>query len=143
MAGARYQGSSSGIQATFHFPYTMPADTLRYASISTATTTALWSPVSPNKFRVLGWDIYFTENAVLGTAGNILVSLQDGSTTFWSAQAYLPAAAVAQQGDVKFFSISLNGGYLSTTAGNVLNVVLSAALTGGYMNVTAWGLEEG
>jgi hypothetical protein len=109
--------------------------------------TAVWTPGSGNKFRLLKVFVQVTAAAALASAGVLTVSFQDGTTGMPVAvDVYLPASSVsAPLGDAFSQEIDLGEfGILSATANNVLNVNLSSAITGGTGNVRviAMGTEE-
>jgi hypothetical protein len=110
-----------------------------------AGNTAVWTPGSGNKFRLLGYVISVTGDASLAAAGRLSISLADAATTLnFIHQVYLPAAAPAaplQQGFQVILPLGAFG-VLSAAANNALNVQLSSALTSGLVNVIAYGTEE-
>lgn len=131
MAGSRYPGLASGITAVFKFPYAMPSDILNSVSTQTAGSTAVWTPGTGNKFRLLEFVVSLTGDA--SPTGSNKIELLDGSTVIWSA--YLSAGEKLR--------IPLNAGILSAAANDVLSVNLGTALTAGWLNCSTVGLEEG
>jgi hypothetical protein len=107
--------------------------------------TAVWTPGSGNKFRLLGYVISVTGDASLAAAGRLSISLADAATTLnFIHQVYLPVAAPAaplQQGFQVILPLGAFG-VLSAAANNVLNIQLSVALTSGLVNIIAYGTEE-
>src|SRR5574340_1320349 len=115
------------------------------ASVTATGNTALWTPTSGKKFRLLRFLVILTGNATLGAAAVLTVKFQDATTDIGlSFDMYVPTSAGTNAGDA-FVSPWVDIGplgYISTTANNVLNVNLSAALTAGNVRVTAIGTEE-
>lgn len=111
---------------------------------SASGNTAVWTPASGKKFRLTDLFIDLTENATLGVAGEVTISLQDGTTPMNIAfDVYIPSSGTPQVGAAfTTGQIELINGILSTTANNILNVNLSAALTAGHVRVNVMGVEE-
>jgi hypothetical protein len=110
--------------------------------------TAVWTPTTGKKFRLMRFKIQLTANATLAAAGVLTVSFQDATTgigvaqDFYVGQVALTAAtALFTVGDESGW-IDLGNGYISTAANNVLNVNLSAALASGNIRVFCCGTEE-
>ena len=102
---------------------------------SNVGATALWTPAVNKRFRILG--IYFYVSAATTSAGAPIVTLVDNVTNFMQLITLGATNGVITQ------QIPLPGnGYLSTTAGNVLSINLSAACTAGGVCVDVWGTEE-
>ena len=126
--------------ATSAFEAQRTPTVFKYAAASAAGNTAVWTPASGKKFRLMGFIL--VPSAGLAAAGQTLLKLTDGATD-WGMDLliYLPiAASIVAQAPI---IVNLPGnGHLSTTADNVLNANLSAALTAGAFSITAWGTEE-
>jgi hypothetical protein len=146
-AGSFLGGLFSGTAQTTLQGYTPARTPTIFKQVSTLATgsTALWTPGTGNKFRLLKFKIQVTANAVAGAAAVLVIGLLDSATVLGlSHSVYIPAVAAAALAgsydsgwiDLGFF------GYLSATANNVLNVSLSFALTGGAVNVIACGTED-
>ena len=102
---------------------------------SNVGATALWTPAVNKRFRILG--IYFYVSAATTSAAAPIVTLVDNVTNFMQLITLGATNGVITQ------QIPLPGnGYLSTTAGNVLSINLSAACTAGGVCVDVWGTEE-
>lgn len=115
------------------------------AAATASGNTAVWTPASGTKFRLecLGLDV--TQNAAAASAGVITIQLEDGSTPIagflWSV--FVPSAAGTTFGSGYHEPIAcFPNGFISSTANNVLNVNLSAALTAGNVTVRAYGTDE-
>jgi hypothetical protein len=118
------------------------------ASATASGNTAVWTPGSGNKFRLLGFQIT-AQGLSATTAGLLTVSFQDSTTgiTFGTYDVDVPAAAGLVTG---VSSISMGWvpcgdfGILSATANNVLNFNVSATLSGatGTFRINVSGTEE-
>lgn len=115
------------------------------SAVATASgNTALWTPAASKKFRLMRVLIMVSGNAVQAAAGVLTIQLQDSATGMPVAVSpFVPAAAGTVMG-ADFVSgwIDLGNGILSAAANNVLNINLSAALTGGTVRAIAVGTEE-
>ena len=108
------------------------------AGVSAVGATPLWVPTAGHRFQLLGIVISLAAATVAGGAVEEIV-IQDGAINILRVGAYVPAVAVAQAPIV----INLPGeGYISAADDNVLNINLSSAVTGGIIEVTAWGYER-
>lgn len=116
----------------------------RQAAISAVNTTALWTPGAGNKFRLLKYRIIVNASAIMAAATDLTISLLDAALGI--AQVYvvrIPAAALASGVNFDSQWVDLGKfGILSAAANNVLNGNLSAALTGGTINIMVAGTEE-
>lgn len=111
-----------------------------------AGNTAIWTPGSGNKFRLLKFKIQVTANAALAAAGIEVISFQDAAVAISGLvhEFWLPAAAGATQNlayDTGWIDLG-SFGFLSSTANNVLNLNLGTALSTGLANVIVAGTEE-
>jgi hypothetical protein len=107
--------------------------------------TAVWTPGTGNKFRLLSVLIQITDNCATTSGGVVTISLQDGTTAMPIAvDVFVPATGVTTAiGEGLSQMITLGAfGILSATANNVLNVNLSATITGGNVRIIAMGTEE-
>jgi hypothetical protein len=117
----------------------------RRATTQTTGSTALWTPATNNKFRLLGYLIEVTQNAAASSAGVLTIKLLDSATDIAiDHQVFIPAAAGTTLGSGYSTGLIILGtfGILSAAANNVLNLNLSFALTAGQVNVIAFGTEE-
>jgi hypothetical protein len=114
-------------------------------SATASGNTALWTPASGNKFRLLALIVEISNNANLAAGAVLTVKFQDSAADVGlSFDCFVPTTAVTTTVgafstgwiDLGFF------GVLSSAANNVLNVNLSATLTTGACRVTASGTEE-
>lgn len=116
----------------------------KQATASALGSTAVWAPVTGNKFRLLKYRIVVNASAIMAAATDLTIKLFDVATDI--GQDYIvriPAAALAS--GVNYDSGWVDLGYfgiLSALANNALNVNLSAALTGGLISVLVAGTEE-
>lgn len=107
--------------------------------------TAVWTPGSGNKFRLLKTFVQITNNASLAAAAVLTISLQDSSTGMPVAvDVFVPTTAVTTTvGTGVTTTLDLGQfGILSAAANNVLNVNLSATLVTGNVRIVTMGTEE-
>lgn len=100
--------------------------------------TVLHTPAIGKRVRLLGLVCLISPLATSGAG--VLVEIRDGPTTRIAVAGYCGTAAGIQP------SVPISwgeNGYLSTTAGQVLNINLQpGGFTAGECVVTAWGTEE-
>jgi hypothetical protein len=119
-----------------------------FKTVSTAAlgNTAVWTPTSGKKFRLLKLMVLVTDNASLASGGVLAIDIQDATTsTNLTFSVFIPTTAVTTVPGDAFNSgwIDLGGiGILSALANNVLNVNLGTALATGACRVIAAGTEE-
>lgn len=112
-------------------------------TVTAAGSTAVWTPAAGKKFRLMGYSIEVTGNAIQAVGGNFEAVFLDAATAIGAGSSwYIPAAALNVFGSDGGKPFELGNGYLSTLANNALNINLSAALTGGEIRVNVWGTEE-
>jgi hypothetical protein len=105
--------------------------------------TAVWTPATGKFFRIMRYRIEVTNSATQSSAGDIDIKFQDATTDIGIANSlYVPNAIDAGTGSYSTGWIDLGNGILSTSANNVLNLNLSAALTAGKVRVLVCGIEE-
>lgn len=119
------------------------ANTYKTGVATASGSTALWTPATGKKFRLMGYDMQITSNATQAVAGVLVASLYDGTTaTAFAHSIYVPSAA----GQANFFFDSgwhdLSNGYLSLAANNALNINLSSTLATGEVRFVVMGCEE-
>lgn len=113
------------------------------AVVTAAGSTAVWTPAAGKKFRLMGYSIEITGNAIQAAAGNFEITLLDAAAAIGiGSSLYVPAVALNVFGSNALNPINIGNGYLSALANNVLNVNLSNALTAGEIRVNVWGTEE-
>lgn len=114
------------------------------AQATASGNTAVWTPTSGKKFRLMRFKVQVTGNATLGGAAVLTIGLQDATTDIGvTHDVYVPAVGGATMGlDYDSGWIDLGNGKLSAAANNVLNVNLSAAVTAGNVRVICCGTEE-
>jgi hypothetical protein len=105
--------------------------------------TALWTPASGKKVRIVAFKIIVTGNSTQAVAGVLTFGLQDNTTDIGlSHDVFVPSIAITSQFDYDSGWITLGNGRLSGVANNVLNINLSAALLTGDCRVICMGDEE-
>lgn len=107
--------------------------------------TAVWTPGTGNKFRILAFRVESTANASQVSGGVITVLFRDNTTAMpLAVDIFVPTAAVTtNQGAYDSGWIQLGSfGILSAAANNALNVNLSAAFATGNVRVMVAGVEE-
>ena len=116
------------------------------SAVATASgNTAVWTPTTGKKFRLMRFMLVLTDEAARAVAGDITVKFQDATTdTGISLPVYVPATAIGSPIGEAWTSgwIDLGNGIASAAANNVLNINLSAALTAGTFGVLVAGTEE-
>jgi hypothetical protein len=128
--------------------YIISPDTFKTVQASASGTTALWTPTSGKKFRLMKLQIQLPSNATLAAAAVLTVSLLDGASDiaithdFYVGQVALTSATALFTSGEDGNWLDLGNGILSSTINNVLNVNLSAALASGKVRVVAIGTEE-
>ncbi len=110
------------------------------ASATASGNTAVWVPA--NRFVLECISVDVTGDATQTVAGDLSITLQDGTTTIpgflWKV--FVPSTAITSLGELYSSGTAcFKNGYMSSTAGNTLNVNLSAALSTGSVVVRAWG----
>ena len=114
------------------------------ATATASGDTALWTPTSGKKFRLMRFKIEATADAATSGGASIDVVLRDSTTATAAAMSfYAPATSVTTTpGRISSGWVDLGNGLLSAAANNVLNINLSAALTSGKVRVVCCGTEE-
>ena len=141
-----YGGAFSGTAnaALQGYSKTRTPTVFKQLTATAAGNTAIWTPGTGNKFRLLKLMVQVRPDAFLAAAGVLTITLEDAATALPLVfYVFLPAAAPASEIqplvtdwiDLGFFGI------LSAAANNALNVNLSAAVTNG-VNVIVCGTEE-
>lgn len=146
-AGWVYGGSFSGTNDAARvgwWKYRTPT-VFRTVQASASGNTAVWTPASGNKFRLLKLFVEVTDNAALAAGAVLTINFQDATTSInISFDVFVPTTPVTTVvGDGLEQELDLGQfGILSAAANNVLNVNLSATLTAGNVRVIAMGTEE-
>jgi hypothetical protein len=148
--------STSAVTTSYVFQLTLLPQVVARANLgmptvfTTATTavsgnTAVWTPASGKKFRIMRYRIELSAFAT-ATGGplDIDVLLRDGASTVIpiAHTVSTPATATNAFGSWSTGWVDLGNGYLSTTANNVLNINPSVALAQGKFRVQVAGTEE-
>lgn len=118
--------------------------TFKSATATASGDTAVWTPTSGKKFRLMGVLVQVTGEATIAGGGQLAILLRDGATDMAiSLSCWVPNAAPASPDGARLGQfIPLGNGRLSAAANNVLNVNLSAALAAGAVRVSVMGTEE-
>jgi hypothetical protein len=117
----------------------------RTVQATASGNTAVWTPGTGNKFRLLKLFVELTDNGSLASGGVLTINFQDATTSInISFDVFVPTTAVTTViGDGLEQELDLGAfGILSAAANNVLNVNLSSALATGNVRVIAMGTEE-
>ncbi len=136
-AGMAYNGTN--------FDRLRTPTTFKSATATASGNTALWTPTSSKKFRLMRFKVDVSQDAAQSSGGVITVELRDGTTTpiGVTQSVFVPGtAATTMGGGWSSGWVDLGNGFLSAAANNVLNINLSAALTSGTTRVVACGTEE-
>lgn len=115
---------------------------LKGASLSASGNTAIHTPASGKKARILRGLVQIGGDAYLSAAGVETISIKDSGTAIpgltWNV--YLPDAPI--NGAYPPIPFELDQGYLSAAANNVINGSLSAALASGTVQIALVDSEE-
>jgi len=117
----------------------------RTAQATASGNTAVWTPGSGNKFRLLKVFVEVTDNSSLASGAVLTINFQDATTSInISFDVFVPTTAVTTViGDGLEQELDLGDfGILSAAANNVLNVNLSVALATGNVRIITMGTEE-
>jgi hypothetical protein len=112
------------------------------ATATASGDTALWTPTSGKKFRLMRYMIGVTGDLAAGTGTEVDVVLRDSTTATAAALSFWASATAGATPGFNSGWVDLGNGILSAAANNVLNINLSAALTSGKVRVVACGTEE-
>jgi hypothetical protein len=118
--------------------------TFKTVEATSSGDTAVWTPTSTKKFRLMGYSIEVTADAATSGGADLAIVLRDNSTALGcGVTVFIPnAGATTMAGAYNSGQRSLGNGKLSAAADQVLNVNLAAALTAGKVRVNVWGTEE-
>lgn len=132
----------AGIVAVSNFP-TQPS-TFKTIQVTAAGNTAIWTPASGKKFRLLKYQVEGTLNVAQNAQGVLTISFEDASTPMpFAHDVYVPSNSLKYSVIYRSGWIDLGSvGYLSSTINNALNVNLSSALTQGNFRVIVCGTEQ-
>ena len=115
----------------------------RFSGITATGQTAIWTPAAGKRFRLMGFFISLTQNAIAAAAAVDTVFLQDSSTdTGIGVQWFIPTAAGTVDKMPWLVGDIPGNGFLSATANNVLNFNNGVALTAGSFFGHVYGTEE-
>lgn len=121
------------------------SNVVKTVSATSSGSTALWTPTSGKKFRIMRFNMGVTSNANLSAGAVVTISLFDANTPTAAIQSvWIPTTSVATGAPPLLTTgwIDLGNGILSATADNVLNVSLSATLAAGAVRIIVCGTEE-
>src|SRR6266705_2931596 len=112
-----------------------PSPTIfKTAQATAAGSTVLWTPTTGKRFQLLRYLIVITDNATQAAPGTLTVKLLDAAAdiaqnhdTFVPTVGLLNSGALYTSGWIDLGSL----GIVSAAINQVLNINLSAALTGG------------
>jgi len=147
VGGSAYGGSYSGTAASAlqYWSKSYTCTQFKTVQATASGNTAIWTPLTGNKWMLLAYQIQVTDNATLGSAGVETITFQDGTTAFgFGTDVYIPATALDTE--LQGYSgpwVSMGQfGYQSSTANNALNVNLGTALATGNVRVNVCGVEN-
>ncbi len=116
---------------------------------SASGDTAVWTPTTGKKFRLLKYQIVVPTNCTLASRAVEVIKLRDGTTdlllthdVFLGQTAPVETAAAPPPTLYNSGWVDLGDGILSAAANNVLNVNLGTALAAGNVRVNVAGVEE-
>lgn len=117
-----------------------------YKSVTATASgnTALWTPAAGKKFRLMRFLLTMPSDVAKAAGADVAITFQDSATDMGlKLSVFVPAAAVTT-GNGAWSSgwIDLGNGILSSTANNVLNINLGAAITTSGITCMAAGTEE-
>lgn len=126
--------------------YDRPRTPGTFKSALLAATGNIWTPTSGKKFRLMGYSIEVTGDAARAVAGRVDLTFRDGaggSVIGPIHSLFVPTLTGTTMG-LGFSTgwVDLGNGYLSSAANNVLELLLSAALTSGAARIVVAGTEE-
>lgn len=114
------------------------------ALVTATGDTAIWTPTTGKKFRLMGYSIEFSSNISIALGALINATLKDGSTAMGMGMSlWAPLASVATgSGYIGTPWRDMKNGYLSSAVNNILYLNMSGALSGGTARVNLMGREE-
>lgn len=111
--------------------------TFKTIQASAAGATAVWTPSSGKKFRLMG--VVISVAASLASSGEEVIQIQDAATTI----SYFSVPLESTMAQTSPIVLSMKGnGYLSSAANNALNINLGTVLASGHVSIFAYGTEE-
>lgn len=112
--------------------------------LGTATgSTALWTPTSGKKFRLMKYKLDVPNSTIAASAADLTITFLDSATATNVIETIsIPATTIGGMGAWSSGWVDLGNGILSAAANNVLNINLSFALTAGGVRVSVCGTEE-
>lgn len=140
--GGGFTGTTDTVRRGWSFMRTPTV--FRYVTTAATGSTAVWTPALNNKFRLLRYRVIVGASAIMAAATDLTIKLLDSATDIaQNVIVRIPAAALGSGVNYDSNWIDLGAfGVLSAAANNALNVNLSAALTGGLIQVMVAGVEE-
>jgi hypothetical protein len=119
--------------------------TVQITSSAGTGNTAVWTPGSGNKFRLLKTFVQISDNASVAAGTVVSIQFIDSATNMpVVVDVFIPTTAVTTAiGTGITTTIDLGSlGILSAAANNVLNVALTTALATGSVRIITMGTEE-
>lgn len=129
----------------------MPGRIFKTKQISASGDTAIWTPATGKRWRLLGFHLLVPAHAVLASRNALTITFRDAAQdlgiTFdvWCGQtAPVETASAIPQPllVIPWMSMDQGLGISSAAVNNPLNLNLSAALSAGNIRVTVCGFEE-
>ncbi len=117
---------------------------VKTATATASGDTAVWTPTSGKKFRLMRFMITLTANVSLAAGAVEEVIFRDSTTAMpVGFSEFVPTTAVTtNQGGFTSGWVDIGNGILSATANNVLNINLGTALATGECRILVCGTEE-
>lgn len=136
-AGAGGSGATTALNAA------RTPSIFKTASAAASGNTAVWTPTSGKKFRLMRFMVQVTGNSTTASGVVVTISFQDSASAMNIAMdVFVPTTSLGTGDDFVGPWVDLGNGFLSAAANNVLNINLSAALATGNVRVTCCGTEE-
>lgn len=119
------------------------ANVFKTAVATASGDNAIWTPASGKKFVLLKATIEATGNLAINTGGILTMALRDNTTAIGATFSVFAPGTAGTTFSPGYREVLDFGelGYTSTAADQVLNLNLSAALTGGTVRVNVSGYE--
>lgn len=117
--------------------------TFKTATATASGNTALWTPASGKKFRLMRLYVTVSATNTIAAVTNEIITFQDGATAMSIRFDASVGTTAAAGEDFSSGWVDLGNGILSAAANNVLNLNLGTAVaTGPGVTATVCGTEE-